>query len=57
MTTKKYIQAQGLMNRIESIETAIEYMETVQCSKECMEAVVDMLKYDQRSLYDEFAKI
>ena len=45
------------MNRIESIETAIEYMETVQCSKECMEAVVDMLKYDQHSLYDEFAKI
>ena len=57
MTTKKYIQAQQLMNRIESIETAIEYMETVQCSKECYEAVVDMLKYDQRSLYDEFAKI
>lgn len=57
MEYKTYLTAEALMHKIDSIEKAIEYMETVLCSTECHDAVVDMLKYDKDKILDEFRQL
>ena len=54
MEDKKYLQAKQIMDKIDYIEQAIEYMETVHCSKECHEAIVQLLLQEQTSLYNQF---
>ena len=57
MTTDIYLEAQSIMDRIDSIDQAIEYMETVKCSTECYNAIIDMLKYDRESFVEQFRKL
>ena len=54
MEDKKYLKAKQIMDKIDDIEQAIEYMETVHCSKECYEAIVQLLIYEQTCLYNQF---
>lgn len=54
MEDKKYIKAKQIMDKIDDIEQAIEYMETVHCSKECYEAIVQLLIHEQTCLYNQF---
>lgn len=57
MTTSKYLEAQCVMEKIDSVEKAMEYMETVHCSTECYNAIKDMLSYERQSLIQDFQKI
>lgn len=57
MTYPEYLAACAVMDKVNEIDKAIEYMETVPVSTECYEAVKDMLEYDRQSLIDEFHNI
>lgn len=57
MTFPEYLTACSVMDKVNEIDKAIEYMETVPVSTECYEAVKDMLKYDKQKLIDEFHDI
>lgn len=57
MTYPEYLTACAVMDKVNEIDKAIEYMETVPVSTECYEAVKDMLEYDKKGLIDEFHNI
>ena len=54
MKYRDYLTACGLMHKVDLIEKAIEYMETVPVSTEAYEAIVDMLKYEKEGLIENF---
>lgn len=49
-----YLTACGLMHKVDLIEKAIEYMETVPVSTEAYEAIKDMLNYEKEGLIENF---
>lgn len=57
MTQYEFLSACEISNKIDSIENAINYMETVHCSTECYNAIVDMLKYEKEGLINDFKKL
>lgn len=54
MKYRDYLTACGLMHKVDLIEKAMEYMETVPVSTEAYEAIVDMLKYEKEGLIENF---
>lgn len=54
MEYKTYLVACSIEHKIDLIEKAIEYMETVPLSAEAYEAIVDMLKYEKHGLIEDF---
>lgn len=57
MEYRTYLTACTIQHKIDNIEKAIEYMDTVMCSTECHDAIVDMLKYDKEGLIEDFKKL
>ena len=57
MNYKTYLTACAIMHKVELIEKAIEYMETIPVSTECYNAIIDMLKYEKEGLIDDFIKL
>lgn len=57
MDYKTFLTACALDHKMELIDKAIEYMETVPVSTECYSAIVDMLKYDKEGLVEDFRKL
>lgn len=41
------------LNEIDSIEKAIKYMKTVQCSTECYNAIVNILNNEKETLIND----
>lgn len=54
MDYKTYLTACALDHKMDLIDKAIEYMETVPVSTEAYEAIVDMLKYEKSGLIEDF---
>ena len=54
MDYKTYLTACAIEHKIDLVEKAIEYMETVPLSTECYNAIVDMLKYEKHGLIEDF---
>ena len=54
MEYKTYLIAATIEHKIDLIDKAIEYMETVPVSTEAYEAIVDMLKYEKHGLIEDF---
>ena len=54
MDYKTYLTACAIEHKIDLVEKAIEYMETVPLSTECYNAIVDMLKYEKHGLIENF---
>ena len=54
MEYKTYLMAATIEHKIDLIDKAIEYMETVPVSTEAYEAIVDMLKYEKHGLIEDF---
>lgn len=52
-----YLTACAIMHKVDLIEKAMEYMETVPMSTDCYNAIIDMLKYEKEGLIDNFKKI
>lgn len=52
-----YLTACAIMHKVDLIEKAMEYMETVPMSTDCYNAIIDMLKYEKEGLIDNFRKI
>lgn len=57
MKYKTYLTACAVMDKVNEIDKAIEYMETVPVSTECHDAIIDMLKYDKEGLIEDFKKL
>lgn len=57
MKYKDYLVACMIMEKVNKIEKAMEYMETVPMSTDCYNAIIDMLKYEKEGLIDNFRKI
>lgn len=49
-----YLTACAIMHKVDLIEKAVEYMETVPVSTEAYEAIKDMLNYEKEGLIDNF---
>lgn len=49
-----YLTACAIMHKVDLIDKAMEYMETVPVSTEAYEAIVDMLKYEKEGLIENF---
>ena len=54
MDYKTFLTACTLDHKMDLIDKAIEYMETVPVSTEAYEAIVDMLKYEKHGLIEDF---
>lgn len=54
MEFRTYLTACAIEHKIDLVEKAIEYMETVPLSTECYNAIVDMLKYEKHGLIEDF---
>lgn len=54
MEYKTYLVACSIEHKMDLIDKAIEYMETVPVSTEAYEAIVDMLKYEKHGLIEDF---
>lgn len=54
MNYKTFLIACAIEHKIDLVEKAIEYMETVPLSTECYNAIVDMLKYEKSGLIEDF---
>ena len=57
MDYKTFLTACTLDHKMDLIDKAIEYMETVPVSTECYNAIVDMLKYDKEGIAEDFRKL
>lgn len=57
MDYKTFLTASTLDHKMDLIDKAIEYMETVPVSSECYDAIVDMLKYDKEKIAEDFRKL
>lgn len=57
MDYKTFLTACALDHKMDLIDKAIEYMETVPMSTECHDAIVDMLKYEKEGLAENFRKL
>lgn len=57
MDYKTFLTACALDHKMELIDKAIEYMETVPVSTECHDAVVDMLKYEKEGIAEDFRQL
>lgn len=57
MDYKTFLTASALDHKMELIDKAIEYMETVPMSTDCHDAVVDMLKYEKEGIAEDFRKL
>lgn len=57
MRYHEYLTACGIMQKVDNIDKAIEYMETVMISEEAYKAIVDMLKYEREGLIEEFRQL
>lgn len=57
MNYKTFLTACALDHKMELIDKAIEYMETVPMSTECYNAIVDMLKYDKEKIAEDFRQL
>ena len=57
MDYKTFLTACTLDHKMDLIDKAIEYMETVPVSTECYNAIVDMLKYDKEGITEDFRKL
>lgn len=49
-----YLTACAIMHKVDLIEKAVEYMETVPVSTEAYEAIKDMLNYEKEGLIENF---
>lgn len=57
MDYRTFLTACAIDHKMELIDKAIEYMETVPMSAECYNAIVDMLKYEKEGLAEDFRKL
>lgn len=57
MDYKTFLTAAALDHKMELIDKAIEYMETVPTSTECHDAIVDMLKYEKEGIAENFRQL
>ena len=57
MDYKTFLTASALDHKMELIDKAIEYMETVPVSTECHDAIVDMLKYEKEGIAEDFRQL
>ena len=57
MDYRTFLTACAIDHKMELIDKAIEYMETVPMSTECYNAIVDMLKYEKEGLAEDFRKL
>lgn len=54
MDYKTFLTACALDHKMDLIDKAIEYTETVPVSTEAHDAIVDMLKYEKHGLIEDF---
>lgn len=57
MDYKTFLTASALDHKMELIDKAIEYMETVPLSTERYTAIIDMLKYEKECIAEDFRQL
>ena len=57
MTQYEFLSACEISNKIDSIENAIEYFDTVICSTYCHDKIVEILKHEKEGLINDFKKL